>query len=405
MSNSKRLYYDDAYTTRFDAQIVERLIVNDHPAVVLDQTYFYPESGGQPADRGAINSVEVVDVISREDDHAVLHVLAGEVQGDQAACQVDWDRRFDHMQHHTGQHILTQAFVEVADAMTVSFHLSPNSVTIDLDKGDLPPELVAAVEDRANQIVTENRPVLIQLVDPDQADDVRMRKKLEHLTTDGLRVVEVEDYDRTACGGTHVAHAGEIGLIKVVGIINYKGGSRVEFRCGARALHDYQAKHTMITQVAADLTVPYQELDQAIDRLKAELKSTKQALTRATKQLMAYEAVEMLHNAVERGGVKVIRAAFDDRDAGDVRALASRLIQEPDTVALLGLAGDKAQVMCARSENLPYDMNPVLKRALSVLGSDRGGGRPDFVQGGGFSATLKQIEAALIEAEEAVFAG
>src|SRR5829696_1341544 len=159
-----RLYYDDAYTRDFTARIVERIEVDSHPAVILDQTYFYPTSGGQPNDTGLIGGVAVLDVMARKEDGAVVHVLAGEVEGETVACALDWVRRFDHMQHHTGQHILSQAFVQVARASTVGFHLSTDSITIDLDQTNVSDDAVTAVETLANDVVWANRPVTARII-------------------------------------------------------------------------------------------------------------------------------------------------------------------------------------------------------------------------------------------------
>jgi alanyl-tRNA synthetase len=400
---TRRLYYDDAYTTAFTARVTGRLTVDDHPAAVLDCTYFYPASGGQPADGGTIAGVEVVDVLPRKEDGAVLHLLAADVPGDRVECCVDWERRFDHMQHHTGQHILTRAFIQIAGADTVGFHLGEESVTIDLDKSHIPPETLDEVEDLANRIVFEDRPVTTRVIDLEEAESIRMRKMPDMLATDGLRVVEVADFDLTACGGTHVAHTGEIGLIKVLRLEKRGDETRVEFRCGWRALRDLRVKNELVNRLAAEFTVGYWELDQAIERLRADLKATRRTLKAAGNRLLDYEAADLLQSTAVREGVRVISRIFEDRDVGEVRALVGRLVAAPGTVALLGVAGEKAQLILARSRDLSYDMSAALERALSVLGSARGGGKPDFAQGGGVAADAALVEAALAEAEDTIF--
>ena len=215
---TERLYYTDSYTTTFQAIVVDQFDHNGRPALVLDRTYFYPVSGGQPADAGTLNGVPVQDVYIRETDGAVVHVLSAtpspaEMQGVQGV--IDWDRRFDHMQQHTGQHILSQAFIQVADAHTVSFHLSDNSVTIDLNKEQLRPEDVEQAELLANQVIWEDRAIRIREVSPEEAERLALRKVPE-LESDKLRLVEIEQCDVTACGGTHVSRTGAVGMIKVV---------------------------------------------------------------------------------------------------------------------------------------------------------------------------------------------
>ncbi len=401
---TERLYYTDSHTTAFTGRIIERIEVEGRPAVVLDCSYFYPTGGGQPHDTGTLDEATVLDVFSRDGDNAVVHVLDRRVVGKETvSCQVNWDRRFDHMQHHTGQHILTQAFAQIAGAHTVSFHLSPDSVTIDLDVPTISPDTIARVEDLANQIVFENRPVVARFIDPDDAEGVRIRRMPNHLLAEGLRVVQIEGFDSTACGGTHVARTGEIGLIKVIAAQKRGAETRIEFLCGGRALRDYRAKSAVLAQLTADLTCGYWEIDQAIARLRSDLKTAQRALKTASAQLIEYEAERLLVEARKFGNVQVIRSAFTEREVSEVRTLASRLIQTPGTVVLLGVSGGTAHVILARSADLPYDMNEPLRHALGVLGETRGGGRPEFVQGGGVRAGVSEVERALKEAERALF--
>jgi alanyl-tRNA synthetase len=399
---TRRLYYDDSYAIDFSAQVVERLAVEDRPAVILDQTCFYPTGGGQPNDLGKINDLAVEDVFTRETDSAVVHVLAGKPETDSVTCRVDWMRRFDHMQHHTGQHILTQAFVQVAKANTVSFHLSSESVTIDLDAAAITAEQVNNAENVANQIIYENRPVTARLVDPNDTEGVRMRRMPGHLVTDGLRVIDIENFDLTACGGTHVACTGEIGIIKVIKLEKRGDKTRVEFRCGSRALRDYREKNSIINKLVADLTCASSEVNQAVARLQDDFKQAQRALKVVTNQLLEFEAERLLVATDEQAGVRIIKVIFPARDPGELRLLANRLIAAPGVIALLGTAGDKAHLILARSANLSHDMNALLKDVLPHLGEARGGGQPSLAQGGGLKADMAQVQAALDEAEQAV---
>ena len=400
---TERLYYDDAYTTEFTARIVER-VPGERPAVVLDRTYFYPTGGGQPNDTGVIGGVPVIDVLTRAADGAVLHVLAGAPPaGDEVECRVDWERRFDFMQQHTGQHILTQAFVEVAGAQTVAFHLSGDTVTIDLDRAGFDAGTLAAVEDAANRVIFEDRPVTVRLIDPDAAEGVRVRRAPGDLHTAGLRVIEVQDFDVTACGGTHVARAGQIGLIKLIKVENHREGSRVEFKCGWRALRDYRERHAVLDTLATGLTVGYWETPEAVERLRAELKDTRGQLRAAASRLAEVEVSELLAAAEAREGVRLVRAVFEERDPGDVRSLVSQLVSEPRVMVLAGIPGDKAQIILARSADLPFDLRGALEPALDALGGGRGGGRPDFCQGGGLAADAGQVGEALQAAERVLF--
>jgi len=392
---TERLYYTDSYTTTFTAQVIERLHIADHPAVILDQTYFYPTSGGQPNDTGTLNGIPVLDVAVREEDAAILHILAAELSDNSVSGLVDWARRFDHMQHHTGQHILTQAFVQIADAKTIGFHLSMDSVTIDLDASSLSDEQIDAAEDLANQIIWENRPVTARLRDMDDQEGVRIRRLPKHLLTDGLRVIDIDGFDVTACGGTHVAHTGEIGIIKVLKLEKRGGKIRVEFRCGKRALLDLREKNRVAQRLAADLDCRVPEAPAMLTRLRDDYRAQTAALKAASNQLIDYEAAELLANTPLRAdGIKIITAAFDGRDAGELKLLAGRLVTQPDVIALLGTAGEKSMLFFARSENLPQDMGALLKNMLGAMGG-RGGGQPHFAQGGGIMLSHNQLLQAL----------
>lgn len=399
---TERRYYEDSYTTQFNAQIVERLEHDGKPAVILDQTYFYPTSGGQPNDTGTINGVAVVDVIARDEDGAVLHILAQVVEDDAVSAQVDWARRFDLMQHHTGQHILSQAFVQTANAKTVGFHLSPESITIDLDVTGLSDEQIDTAEMLSNQIIWENRAVTASLHDMDDQDGVRMRKLPKHILTEGLRVVEVAGFDVTACGGTHVAHTGEIGMIKVLKLEKRGGKTRVEFRCGARALTDLREKNRVANRIAADLDCRVAEAPTLLAKLRDDYKTMAGTLKAAQSQLIEYEAAKLLsETAPSANGIRLITAAFKGRDASELKLLASTLVMTDNVIVLLGTAGDKAMLTFARSQNTPQDVGKLLKETLTAVGG-RGGGQPHFAQGGGMALDLANLQKALKTAEESL---
>lgn len=398
----QRPYYTDSYTTTFEAELIEQTSYEETPAVVLNHSYFYPASGGQPHDTGTLNGIPVTNVVIRESDQAVLHVLADDVDlaaaFSSAAVQgvVNWARRFDHMQHHTGQHILSQAFIQVADAETIGFHLSGDSVTIDLDKAQIAPELVDAAEDLANQIVIENRPVTVLYPTEEEVKALLLRKVPD--VVGKLRVVDIGGFDVTACGGTHVAWTGEIGLIKVLRIERRADTVRVEFRCGTRALHDYRAKHAIASQLSAELTTGVEHLPDIVAKMRDENRAQSRELRVLKKTVFDYEAEALWQNADRAHGYALITQIVEDRDVKEARQLIQNLIAREKTIVLCGLPGDKALLITARSDDLPHDMVPVLMDGLAVLGVDRGGGRPTFAQGGGVKASRDQIEMALAAA-------
>ncbi len=394
-----RRYYDDAYTSQFTAQVIERMQVGERPAVVLDQTYFYPTSGGQPNDTGTINGVPVVDVISREADGAVVHVLGGELAADAVSAEVNWARRFDHMQHHTGQHILSQAFIQVAEASTVGFHMSTDSLTIDLDKLNLSAETISRVEDLANDIVVADRPVTAKIISLEEAANIRMRKLPEKIHTDGLRVVDIDGFDLTACGGTHVRRTGEIGTIKVLRTEKRGDKTRVEFRCGARALDVFRAQNALVNQLTALLTCKADEVIPAITRLQDDVKAAQRDLKAAKALLIDAEVASLIAETPMINELRIVNKVFAEREAADVRLIASKLVQTSGVIALLGVPGDKAQLIFARSEGLRQDMNALIKTALASI-NGRGGGTPALAQGGGVPATAEQIGAVLESARQ-----
>ena len=391
------IYYSDSTLRAFSARVVGRLEIGNRPAVILDRTAFYPEGGGQPADRGQINQAQVIDVQAQDDAaHSVVHILSEPVTEDEVTCAIDWTRRFDLMQQHTGQHILSQAFVRVLDAQTVAFHLNddPNegTVTIDLDRAGLRPADVDAVEDLANRIVFENRPVTARFVSREELASIPLRKPPTVDAT--IRIVEITDFDWSACGGTHVARTGEVGQIKIVKLERRGDETRVEFRCGQRAFVDYRRKNDMLGRVAAGLSIGFWELDQATARLVAENKALFKQLEEARDRLLEFEAGKLAANLKEQGDYAVALHVQRDRDMNALRKLAKQVILRPRTVALLGSGGEKPALVFARSSDLVFDMSKLVRDAAARIGG-RGGGSPDFAQAGGPPANDEQVWAAI----------
>ncbi len=376
---TERLYYLDPYSLEFEARVVERTSVGAEPGVVLDRTCFYPTSGGQPHDEGRLNGVPVINVWERE-DKAIVHVLAAELEGGLVHGVIDWERRFDHMHQHTGQHILSQAFLEILKAETVGFHLGQEASTIDVDQAPLAVAQLDRVEDLANEIVFADRPVKTYSLAETELASLPLRKL--PTVEMPIRIVEVEGFDYSPCGGTHCRRTGEVGLIKITRVERRGQDTRIEFLCGGRALVDYRGKNRTVNELANRFTVGAWELSEAVDRLAEELKSSRRELNAAKNQLLDQEVARLRAGAEQRGDVRVVKKVFADHDGDEVKRLAQRLIESERTVALLGLAGDKAQLVFACSADLPYDMNDLLKKACQVVGGG-GGGQRHFAQGGG----------------------
>lgn len=397
-----RLYYQDAYRKTFSARVTERVTHENRLAVVLDETYFYPSSGGQPHDTGQIEDARVIDVFVRDDDQAIIHVLDGPVARDNVSCSLDWERRFDHMQQHTGQHILSQAFILASGAETVSFHLGSDSSTLDLNTSTVSPSEMIRAEELANQIIWENRKVDVLALSRDEVTTLNLRKVPE--TTDKqLRLIEIEEFDVVACGGTHVSHSGEVGLIKIVKSERLRSNLRLEFLCGKRALEDYRVKNRILLDLAADLTTGYSEINDAVQRLRNDATEARRLLRRQQKQLLTFEATELLEETTVEAGTPFVVRLFEGREPAEVRQLANLIVQAESMVVLFGIPGEKAQLVFARSQDAPGHMAHLLKEVLRRLGSTGGGGTATFAQGGGFAADEASLETALTEAPRLLF--
>lgn len=383
-------YYTDSYTTQFTAQVIRRTTVDDSPAVVLSETYFYPTSGGQPHDLGTIQQIAVRDVMVEDD--TVYHILAEPLPTvDQVAAQVNWQRRFDHMQQHTGQHILSRVFEDLHDASTIGFHLTENSLTIDLDKGDFSAEGLAEVERRANEIVFANLSVKAWFPESEELASLPLRKISEKITG-AVRVVAIGDFDVCACGGTHVAHTGEVGIIKIIRTERHKQGMRLEFRCGWRALMDYAEKNTLLLNLAESMTTGYQDLPPLVERLQADNKSLQKDLKSAQRQLLNHEAADTWQAADTHKDIHIITQLFENRPTADLNGLMQYYAKQARTIAVLGLIGEKAHLIVGRSDDINYDVVPLLRDMLEMLGTKSGGGRESLAQGGGFPARRDQME-------------
>ncbi len=375
-----RYYYDDAYKKSFQANVLERAEHDGQQALVLEGTYFYPTSGGQPFDSGTINSSNVVNVLIRPDDGAILHVLDEPIVAKRISAEIDWNRRFDHMQQHTGQHILSQAFLKVLGAGTISFHLGADASTIDLDLASMEEEVASSVERLANQIVWENRAVEIRTVTRQEAMEIPMRKK-PPIEGDSLRLVVITDFDVSACGGTHVASTGEVGLIKIVGWERRRNQVRAEFVCGSRALSDYRKKNQVVRNLSAVFTTGYWELESSVDRQIEESTEFRRQLRKCRKTLIDYQVSEILNETKGIDNGRPIVRVFSDVTVIELRIIANQLIIGNKVMSLLASVGDKTSLVFARNEDSEGDMNALINDAITLLGSGSGGGSPIFAQG------------------------
>jgi alanyl-tRNA synthetase len=373
--NTDKLYSADSYLRTFEAEVVARETIAGQPAVALARTAFYPTGGGQPHDTGMLNGVAVVDVLER--DGLIWHGLERQLLEPWGRGEIDWFRRWDHMQNHTGQHVLSQAFVLMAAAETVAWHLSPHSLTIDLARAGLDDDDLARVEQLANSVVQEDRPVTSRLVAREHLADLSLRKQPQ---VDGpWRVVEIDGFDRVACSGTHVSGTAQVGLIKILRAERRGQETRIHFVSGGRAMSDYSRKHQLVRALAARFTRGEDELLQAVEQLQQEAQASHRALKAAQDVLVSREAESLWATVATARTPRIVRGVYPDWQPEQVKRLALALRGYPGCfVALAG--GDPPQVYVARSDDVPGDAGQALRAALAAVGG-RGGGRADYAQG------------------------
>lgn len=383
-----RLYYTDPYSREFDATVLSVEAVSGRARVRLDRTCFYPTSGGQPYDTGTLGGPHVVEVID-ESDGSISHVLeTGDALqiGAHVHGVIDWTRRFDHMQQHTGQHLLSAAFDRLFGVRTVGFHLGADRSTIDLSRETTLTE-IAAAEGEANRIVWENRPVAIRFTTAEEAGHLPVRK--EPLREGTLRLIDIEGFDLSACGGTHVARTGEVGLIAVGGWERLKGGQRVEFLCGRRALGRFRSLRDTTAAAVRILSASTADLPSAIERLQRETKALRRTAGLLQTELAHYRAEQLAAEAEPTVlGRLVLRAV--DGDANGLKTTASAVVTRPGYVVVLVSPTTPNLVVVARSQGIDMASNDIVSGLTARFGG-KGGGTPDLAQAGGLAGGAEAI--------------
>lgn len=359
--------------------------VNGQPAVALTASAFYPTSGGQPHDTGLLNGVAVTDV--RADDDTVWHLLEARLPGGPVQGEVAWPRRYDHMQQHTGQHILSQAFVVTNGAETVGFHLGVNSATIDLNQAAVSQADLDAAEALANQIIAENRSIHARFVSPEELPTLPLRRPPK--VQSDIRVVEIAGFDWSACGGTHVRQTAEVGQIKIQRLDRRGAEARIEFLCGQRALADYRRKQGTVQALINRLDTAEDDLPAAVERLQDKLRAAQRQLREAQAELVAAEAARLWDAGRTVGQRRVVQAYLDNRTPETVKAIASALRAQPGCVAVLACelsAESGGQLFCAAADDVALNMGQIM--AAAAAAGARGGGRGAWAQGGAPNAAL-----------------
>lgn len=387
-----RLYYAQPDCKSFTSNVVKiEKDDNGKIFVVLNQTAFYPTGGGQPHDTGTINGVSVIDVV--EVDGEIRHYLSGEIDATgEVDCKINWARRFDHMQQHSGQHILSAAFVKLFEFPTVSFHLGTNLVSIDIEAENVTDEQLKAAEELANDVILENRPIEVKWVTEDELHQYPLRKQIQ--ATDEIRLVIIPEFDYNGCGGTHPEYTGQMSSLKIISAEKHRGNTRVHFACGQRVLGLLHDKTHAVGEASKLLSAPEDGIGKAIEKLLETNHSLEKALKEAQEALLIFEAKELVNKKLD----SVVTAIFEDRSIQQLQKLARLIVTESDETIVLLVARneEKLQFVAARGSSIAESMKEVSTAVLPLI-NGKGGGNDAFVQGGG---EHKLSAEALLEAME-----
>ncbi len=386
-----RLYYRNPEVHGFDSEVAEVVTPSDgqpRTGVILHETAFYPTSGGQVYDTGWLTTgpgsrARVAEVAEAEDGR-IVHYLESPFNlaaGAKVHGSIDPERRRDHMQQHSGQHVLSAALIELYQIPTVSFHMGDDYCSIDLTTPSLSPEQVVGAEKRANEIIFENRPVTIRFVSRAEAEKLGLRK-LPPADRDELRLIEIADFDLSACGGTHVGATGQIGSILLRKTENVRQGVRVEFVCGGRAVRTARSDYTALSEAAGLFSTHLGDVPTQIRKTFEDTKSLRKQREGAMEQLAeALARTALGEEAATQGRTLVVRT-FADRDVSFAKLFAQRVARAGvPAIALVASAMDPPGLVFAQAAGGTEDMGALLKQVLAAVGG-RGGGSRDFAQGG-----------------------
>ncbi len=395
---TERLYYDDAYLTEFDGTVLECIEKDGACHVRLDRSAFYPTSGGQPYDTGTLGGARVMDV-DVDGAGEVWHAVDAPLQvGSTVHGEIDWPRRFDHMQQHAGDHMIASALWRLLGGVTIGLHISSDVSTIDVAMPEgvtrISPEDIRRVEDDVNERVRRDVPVRCWFPDAEELRSLPLRKP--PTVAEHVRVVAIGEDEMVACGGTHPATAGQLGLVKIVGVAPARGKMRVSFLAGKRAYDDYRACFDQVHAAAGLLSTSLENLPAHLAAMQEALRETTVELNRLRRDAAIAELTADLDAAPRLDSGTAVLIKLLDGDVNLAKDAASRLIKRPGIVALLavGTGDGSAAFVFARSADVDLHMGQLLSQAARPLGG-KGGGRPDFAQGGGPAAVLEAARALL----------
>lgn len=390
---TEKLFYQDPYLKEFNARILQKnQLANGHWKVLLDRTAFYPEGGGQPCDYGTLGFAKVIDVRTENGD--IIHTTDSDPGNGEVPGSIDWDRRFDHMQQHTGEHILSGIFLSRFGAQNVGFHLSPNSCQIDVTLNSLDADQVQAIENDANRVIFNNLPITARFYSEDEMSGLALRKE-PGKEFEEVRLVSIENCDCCPCGGTHVSSTGEAGLIKIRSWEKRKANLRIDFVTGGRALADFRLKHDVVRYLAAKLSTPSEGVVSAYDRQIERLELLARQLSALRKEYHAILAGQLIAAADSStiNGIRIVTHVFPGYTTADLSDFAGRIVSQNSVVALLAgtsTEDNRSTLLFSAATPAAVAMHELLRDALMPFGG-KGGGNATQAQGGAPTANAEEI--------------
>jgi alanyl-tRNA synthetase len=392
MPKTERLYYSDCYLRAFEARVLRVESAPRGFRVYLDRTAFYPESGGQPSDHGSLDGIPLLEALDEGDE--IAHVLASSPQKENVTGNVDWRRRFDHMQQHTGQHLLSAAFERTGSYRTASFRMGAETSTVDLDSDRIGRRQIEEAEDLANQVVFDNRSVRIFFQPAEVAQGMDLRKPT--LREGEVRLVQVEGFDLSPCGGTHVKQTGAVGMIAVRRFERLKGLTRVEFVCGYRALRLARSDFLVLSEGARLFSTGLESVPGLITKQAQELRDVLRARDKLVERLAEFQALELWRDAPEQQGHRIVQCVFPAEDVSLAKMVAHKVGKQPSAIALIAVKSKPTAMFFSQSAGGEANMASVLKQTMAKFGG-KGGGTQDFAQGGDLDES--RLEEALAYAQ------
>lgn len=375
---TKKMFLDNSYGKEFIAQVKDVIKLKENYGIILDKTYFYPESGGQPSDLGTIDGIEVIDVYYYKD--SIIHLVKEKIEEKEVLCKLDYYRRFNFMQQHLGQHILSRCLELECDANTVGFHMGDGYVTIDVDK-KIDSEKIYEVETNANQIIYDNLEVYTLYPTKEELKKMTLRK--EPSVTENIRVIEIDGFDYSPCGGTHLKTTSEVGMIKIIRIKKHKSGIRITFLCGRWALSDYRWKNQDICEISDLFAISESEVKDRVVLLNTEVVKSKKTINLLKTEKLEYEINNLRDKFILHNGKKIISKIIDNKSINELRYIANVVTSEKDyIVCLISSENNKVNLVISKSKNVKTEINQLFFKYITLL-NGHGGGSDFLLQGSG----------------------